>query len=106
MKLANASVDSEKVAEKIADEARDDTPQALDAVWEEEQVKFFADQSCGESEISDSPQLWSAKNFTCSSSQTASSACGVSSRASSAIFSATFSLSTEAFASFTSTPNR
>ncbi len=40
------------VAEKIADEARDDTPQALDAVWEEEQVKFFADQSCGESEIS------------------------------------------------------
>ncbi|MEW7949961.1 nitrate reductase molybdenum cofactor assembly chaperone, partial [Enterobacter hormaechei subsp. xiangfangensis] len=30
----------------------DDTPQALDAVWEEEQVKFFADQSCGESEIS------------------------------------------------------
>ena len=52
VKLANASVDSEKVAEKIADEARDDTPQALDAVWEEEQVKFFADQSCGESEIS------------------------------------------------------
>jgi hypothetical protein len=33
------------VAEKIADEARDDTPQALDAVWEEEQVKFFADQA-------------------------------------------------------------
>ncbi|MGS6273466.1 nitrate reductase molybdenum cofactor assembly chaperone, partial [Enterobacter hormaechei] len=52
VKLANASVDSQKVAEKIADEARDDTPQALDAVWEEEQVKFFADQSCGESEIS------------------------------------------------------
>ncbi|EBP7237983.1 nitrate reductase molybdenum cofactor assembly chaperone, partial [Salmonella enterica] len=23
-----------------------------DAVWEEEQVKFFADQGCGESEIS------------------------------------------------------
>ena len=52
LKLANAQVDSQKVAEKIADEARDDTPQALDAVWEEEQVKFFADQSCGESEIS------------------------------------------------------
>ena len=51
VKLANASVDSEKVVEKIADEARDDTPQALDAVWEEEQVKFFADQNCGESEI-------------------------------------------------------
>lgn len=52
LRLANAQVDSRKVAEKIADEARDDTPQALDAVWEEEQVKFFADQGCGESEIS------------------------------------------------------
>ena len=51
LKLANAQVDSRKVAEKIADEARDDTPQALDAVWEEEQVKFFADKGCGESEI-------------------------------------------------------
>ncbi len=39
------------MAEKIADEARDDTPQALDTVWEEEQVKFFADQGCGESDI-------------------------------------------------------
>ncbi len=52
LKLANSALDEAKVAEKIADEARDDTPQALDAVWEEEQVKFFADQSCGESEIS------------------------------------------------------
>ncbi|MGQ7115661.1 nitrate reductase molybdenum cofactor assembly chaperone, partial [Escherichia sp. TWPC-MK] len=42
LKLANTAIDSDKVAEKIADEARDDTPQALDAVWEEEQVKFFA----------------------------------------------------------------
>ncbi|MDF3827584.1 MULTISPECIES: nitrate reductase molybdenum cofactor assembly chaperone [unclassified Pseudocitrobacter] len=52
LKMAHSEVDSDKVAEKIADEARDDTPQALDAVWEEEQVKFFADQGCGESEIS------------------------------------------------------
>ena len=51
LKLANAQVDSRKVAEKIADEARDDTPQALDAVWEEEQVKFFADRGCDDSEI-------------------------------------------------------
>ncbi|SAP54704.1 respiratory nitrate reductase subunit delta [Raoultella planticola] len=51
LKLANSAVDEAKVAEKIADEARDDTPQALDAVWEEEQVKFFADQGCGESDI-------------------------------------------------------
>ena len=33
LKLANSAVDEAKVAEKIADEARDDTPQALDAVW-------------------------------------------------------------------------
>lgn len=52
LNLANTTIDSNKVAEKIAGEARDDTPQALDAVWEEEQVKFFAEQSCGESEIS------------------------------------------------------
>lgn len=51
LKLAKTTIDSDKVAEKIADEVRDDTPQALDAVWEEEQVKFFADQGCGESEI-------------------------------------------------------
>ncbi|HAT2282805.1 TPA: nitrate reductase molybdenum cofactor assembly chaperone [Raoultella ornithinolytica] len=51
LKLANSALDEAKVAEKIADEARDDTPQALDAVWEEEQVKFFADQGCGESDI-------------------------------------------------------
>lgn len=49
--LASTEIDSQKVADKIADEARDDTPQALDAVWEEEQVKFFADQGCAESEI-------------------------------------------------------
>ncbi|ALB62963.1 Respiratory nitrate reductase delta chain [Cronobacter condimenti 1330] len=49
--LSDARVDTTKVSEKIAEEARDDTPQALDAVWEEEQVKFFADQGCGESDI-------------------------------------------------------
>ncbi|WP_096953180.1 nitrate reductase molybdenum cofactor assembly chaperone [Escherichia coli] len=51
LKLANTAIDSDKVAEKIADEARDDTPQALDAVWEEEQVKFFAEKGCGDSAI-------------------------------------------------------
>ncbi|EOC0054935.1 nitrate reductase molybdenum cofactor assembly chaperone [Cronobacter turicensis] len=49
--LSDTQVDIHNVREKIADEARDDTPQALDAVWEEEQVKFFADQGCGESDI-------------------------------------------------------
>ncbi|ELQ6131576.1 nitrate reductase molybdenum cofactor assembly chaperone [Cronobacter dublinensis] len=49
--LSEAQVDTRMVSETIADEARDDTPQALDAVWEEEQVKFFADQGCAESDI-------------------------------------------------------
>ena len=50
--LSQSDVEVESVSLQIADEARDDTPQALDAVWEEEQVKFVADAGCGESEIS------------------------------------------------------
>lgn len=50
--LAESRVDEQKVQAQLADEARDDTPQALDAVWEEEQVKFFAEKSCGEDAIS------------------------------------------------------
>ncbi|OAT32821.1 respiratory nitrate reductase subunit delta [Buttiauxella brennerae ATCC 51605] len=50
--LSQSDVVVESVSLQIADEARDDTPQALDAVWEEEQVKFVADAGCGESEIS------------------------------------------------------
>lgn len=49
--LSRSDVALESVSKQIAGEARDDTPQALDAVWEEEQVKFVADQGCGESEI-------------------------------------------------------
>ncbi|WP_435926708.1 nitrate reductase molybdenum cofactor assembly chaperone [Dryocola sp. BD613] len=49
--LSESDVAVDSVSKQIADEARDDTPQALDAVWEEEQVKFIADQGCGESEI-------------------------------------------------------
>ncbi|MGP3591726.1 nitrate reductase molybdenum cofactor assembly chaperone [Vagococcus sp. WN89Y] len=51
LRLASTEVDTAQVAQKIAGEARDDTPQALDAVWEEEQVKFFAEQGCGDSDI-------------------------------------------------------
>jgi nitrate reductase delta subunit len=50
--LSQSDVAVESVSLQIANEARDDTPQALDAVWEEEQVKFVADAGCGESEIS------------------------------------------------------
>ncbi|MDU6923895.1 nitrate reductase molybdenum cofactor assembly chaperone [Franconibacter helveticus] len=52
LNLAQSRVDEQKVQAQLAGEARDDTPQALDAVWEEEQVKFFADKSCGEDAIS------------------------------------------------------
>ena len=51
LSIANSEVDAEKVQRQLADEVRDDTPEALDAVWEEEQVKFFADQGCGDSAI-------------------------------------------------------
>lgn len=49
--LSRSNVALESVSQQIVGEARDDTPQALDAVWEEEQVKFVADQGCGESDI-------------------------------------------------------
>ena len=51
LSMANSQVDAEKVQRQLAEEVRDDTPAALDAVWEEEQVKFFADQGCGDSAI-------------------------------------------------------
>lgn len=50
--LAESRVDEQKVQAQLSGEARDDTPQALDAVWEEEQVKFFAGQGCGDGAIS------------------------------------------------------
>ena len=53
LKLAGSAVDVNSVQQKLENEARDDTPQALDAVWEEEQVKFFADKGCdGDNAIS------------------------------------------------------
>lgn len=53
LKLAGSAVDVNSVQQKLENEARDDTPQALDALWEEEQVKFFADKGCeGDNPIS------------------------------------------------------
>jgi len=43
--LANTSLSSDSVTKQVADEPRDDTRQALDAVWEEEQVKFIEDNA-------------------------------------------------------------
>lgn len=44
--MSGADIATETVRESIKQEARDDTPAALDAVWEEEQIKFLGEQSC------------------------------------------------------------
>jgi len=44
--LSGVEITAEGVAEKLQNESRDDTPQALDAVWEEEQIKFLGEQGC------------------------------------------------------------
>lgn len=43
--LANSPLSSDSVTKQVAGETRDDTRQALDAVWEEEQVKFIEDNA-------------------------------------------------------------
>ncbi|MFK3659117.1 nitrate reductase molybdenum cofactor assembly chaperone [Scandinavium sp. NPDC088450] len=43
--LANSPLRSDSVTNQVKDEPRDDTRQALDAVWEEEQVKFIEDNA-------------------------------------------------------------
>ena len=45
LSLAKTSLSSDSVTKQVAGEARDDTRQALDAVWEEEQVKFIEDNA-------------------------------------------------------------
>lgn len=52
--ICAADVDRRELAEKVAAEQPDHTPEALDQVWEEEMVKFIDDQStqaCGQSNI-------------------------------------------------------
>ncbi|MGB9097079.1 nitrate reductase molybdenum cofactor assembly chaperone [Erwinia sp.] len=46
LSLSNSGVEAEALQPQVAKEARDDTPAALDAVWEEEQVKFLGEQGC------------------------------------------------------------
>ena len=43
--LAGSALSSDSVTRQVAGEKRDDTRQALDAVWEEEQVKFIEDNA-------------------------------------------------------------
>ena len=48
--LSGSALASEDVRPSLQQEARDDTPAALDAVWEEEQIKFLGEQSCASGE--------------------------------------------------------
>ena len=47
LSLVEANVDLEAVRATVAEEERDDTPEALDKVWEEEAVRFGADPQQG-----------------------------------------------------------
>ena len=49
LELSGRQTDRRELASLVAAEERDDTPEALDKVWEEEMVKFVDDQggSCG-----------------------------------------------------------
>ncbi len=45
LRFAGSKLSSDSVTQQVAGEKRDDTRQALDAVWEEEQVKFIEDNA-------------------------------------------------------------
>jgi len=45
LSIANSPLRSDSVTPQVRTEVRDDTRQALDAVWEEEQVKFIEDNA-------------------------------------------------------------
>ncbi len=47
--LAESPLRSEALAQQVAVEPDDTSPAALDAVWQEEQVRFIADKSCSSS---------------------------------------------------------
>lgn len=51
LNIARSPLHSESVAQQVATEPRDDTREALDAVWEEEQIKFIDDKACNRSEL-------------------------------------------------------
>jgi nitrate reductase delta subunit len=53
LSIANSKVDLDEIRERIADEKRDDSKQAIDKEWEEEEVTFGADsldKSCGDAQ--------------------------------------------------------
>ncbi|WBA56574.1 nitrate reductase molybdenum cofactor assembly chaperone [Providencia sp. 21OH12SH02B-Prov] len=51
LSLSDSAIETSQLHGQVASEARDDTPEALDAVWEEEQVTFFANEKSCNSEV-------------------------------------------------------
>ena len=51
LSLSDSAIETSQLHGQVAAEARDDTPEALDAVWEEEQVTFFANEESCNSEV-------------------------------------------------------
>ncbi|MBY4676374.1 nitrate reductase molybdenum cofactor assembly chaperone [Marinobacterium arenosum] len=51
--VAGVAVEREELQQKVANEARDDTPEAMDKVWEEEMVRFTENsaQDCGNNSV-------------------------------------------------------
>lgn len=61
--LSGSEVQAQTLASQVAKEARDDTPQALDAVWEEEQVRFISQGSLGEEGCASAQQAAHQRRF-------------------------------------------
>lgn len=46
LELSEQQIDSDALYQQVLNEDKDYTPEALDAVWEEEQVKFLGEEGC------------------------------------------------------------
>ncbi len=61
--LSGTEVKSASLESQVAGEARDDTPQALDAVWEEEQIRFTSQGGPGEQGCASAQQTAHQRRF-------------------------------------------
>ncbi|MGO2368521.1 MAG: nitrate reductase molybdenum cofactor assembly chaperone [Serratia sp. (in: enterobacteria)] len=61
--LSGSEVQAQTLESQVAKEARDDTPQALDAVWEEEQVRFISQGNLGEQGCASAQQVAHQRRF-------------------------------------------
>ncbi|WP_242008744.1 hypothetical protein [Vibrio fluvialis] len=46
LELSEENVDDEALHQQVSNEDEDYTPEALDAIWEEEQVRFLGEEGC------------------------------------------------------------